>query len=287
MRALLAILLVALLVPGALAYPDPARVPSYQDSRCYAEHSKRFVHDYIGAVDAEHARMIEGAACDIYAKTSAHFVLVAVEDTEGEVLENYAIHLFEQWGIGTADENDGLLLLYVRDYKVEGGGGAVRVEVGYGLEGVVNAVVSRDAIDAMVDAKARALDAGEPESWALSYALAIGSHYLLSTLDAQYVDGRFPPPDAAGLLVDPPWWFYVLVLLVILMLVAALAASEAPRRGRPGWGYRHNAPAWQHGLGGPFVGGLARGGLGGGGFRGGGGSFGGGRSGGGGGRGRL
>ena len=226
----------------------------------------------------------------MYAKTHAHFVLVTVEDTDGEILENYALHLFEKWGIGQRDVNDGLLLLYVHNYSVQGGGGAVRVEVGYGLEGVVNSRVSMDAIRLMQRAKQQALDADQGEEVALSFALATGSAYLLTTLDEKYVDGSFPAPEPRG---GPSFGFSVGVWILLIVLFLVLSAASRTRRG---WGYRGHRDQWSTGLGAYFAasildemmrGGRGGGGMGGGGFGGGGGGFGGGRSGGGGGSGRL
>ncbi len=50
---------------------------------------------------------------------------------EGESLEDYSNRLFKHWKIGDAKKNDGVLLaLFKEDRKW-------RVEVGYGLEGVL------------------------------------------------------------------------------------------------------------------------------------------------------
>lgn len=275
---LLAVLLLLgapLLAPGAAAaYPDPQKAPRYYPSACGTEYDRTFVYDYVGLLDPEHARQMEGAACDVYATTHAHFVLVVVEDTDGEILENYALHLFEAWGVGREETNDGLMLLYVRNYTVQGGGGAVRVEVGYGLEHVVNAHLAMQSIRHMTDAKAQALDAGWTDDEAISYALASGSAYLLTVLDESYVDGSFP--ERTG---DPDAIFVILVWIAIVVLIVLLSHSS---RGRRGWGYSSGgAGSWSGG----GVGGYFGGGGGGGGF--GGGGFGGGRSGGGGGSGRL
>lgn len=273
---LLAVLLVAapLLAPAAhAAYPDPQKVPRYYESKCLTAYDRSFVYDYAGLLDPEHGRGLEGAACEVYAETHAHFVLLVVEDTDGEILENYALHLFETWGIGREDANDGLLLLYVRDYAVQGGGGAVRVEVGYGLEHVVNARVAMDAIRFMQDSKTQARDAGHDEARATSYALTAGAAYLLTVLDETYVDGSFPERESGP---DP-----LFTLLVWIAVVAFILLLSANSRGRRGWGYTSGyGGSWSGGgLGGYFGGG------GGGSF--GGGGFGGGRSGGGGGSGRL
>jgi len=283
MRAFPFVLAALLVVPGlalAASYPDPQKAPRYFDSGCIQKFDRRFVYDFVGVMDAEHASLIEGAACEVYANTSAHFVLAAVPDTGDESLEGYALHLFETWGIGSKDVNDGVLLLYVEHYNLSGRGSAVRVEVGYGLEGTINAHVANDAIRLMRDTKDRSIEAGDSDAYARSLALAVGADYLLQTLAESYHDGRFPPPEPQD--TTPPWWTWLVVAIVVLALVQALARAAAGPRG---WGYRSgSSSAWKGALAGAFANELMRrGGGGGGGF--GGGGFGGGRSGGGGGSG--
>lgn len=276
-RALIIALAVLLVAPTALAYPDPDRVPRYYPSDCFAQFDKRFLHDFIGLYDETYGSEIEGAACEVYAKTSAHFVFITVPDTEGESLENYAFHLFEEWGIGDEDREDGLMLLFVNDY-LSSGESAARIEVGYGLEGVVNSRVSNDAWDLMVDTRDRAMASGYTDREARALALATGALYLMQTLVDGYTEAGFPEPSPAY--DGPPWWFWLIVILIVLIVLAALSSSS---RGRGGWGYHpgttswsgRGASGWTPGRSGGF------GGYGGGGF-GGGGSFGGGRSGGGG-----
>lgn len=284
MRALAVGFVLLLLAPLAGAYPDPQKVPQYYESPCIAQHDRSFVYDYLGVVERDMALEIEGAACEIYATTGAHFVLVTVRDTEREPLESYALHLFEAWGIGEGERNDGLLLLYVQDYQMDGAASAARIEVGYGLEHVVNSAVAADTLDAMRSAKARSLDAGQSNEEAVSFALATGAYILLSTLKDNYVDGRFPEPtrDPFSRALEVPTIVWVIAIIVIVILVAALASSA--KRPRSGWGYYHGSPQWSSGVGGAFASHVSRGGFGGG-F--GGGGFGGGRSGGGGGSGGI
>lgn len=273
MRALPLLAIAALLLlPGAAAYPDPQRAPVYYESECFATYDKRFVHDYVDALPARYGREIEGAACEVYARTSAHFVLVAVQDTEGETLETYALRLFERWGIGDERRLDGLLVLYVVDY-LKSGEGALRIEVGYGLEGVVNTRVADDAYDLMVETSQEAQPRGDDESSAKALALAAGSAYLLETLDSGYTDAGFPEPQPRS--QGPPLLFWILVALVAISIIGSLSRTSSR------WGYRSNSAAW---MGGMLLESMIRRPPGGGGLGGGfgGGSFGGGRSGGGG-----
>lgn len=289
MRAFPLLVLALLLAPVAQAasYPDPQKAPRYFESTCIQAYDRRFVYDYLGLMDDELGRLVEAAACDVYAKTSAHFVLVLVQDTGDESLESYALHLYERWGIGSKDTNDGVLLLYVNSYNLSGRSSALRVEVGYGLEGTLNARIANDAIRVARDAKDRSLAAGDDAFYARSLGLAAGADYILETLNDSYVDGHFPAPaptDGGA----PPWWFWAVAVVFALILLRALGAAAGGARG---WGYQTgSSSAWQGAVAGMFVREMMRrppggGGFGGGGGGWGGGGFGGGRSGGGGGSG--
>ena len=269
------LLLVALLaVPGvAVAYPDPDKVPRYHDSACYQEFDRRFVHDYLGVLPADFASEIEGAACEVYETTSAHYVFVSVADTEGESLETYAFRLFEEWGVGDDERLDGLMMLYVADY-LGSGEGALRIEVGYGLEGVLNSVVTERVWDAMIEARDASLDAGQTPAEARALAISVGTLHLLQTLQDSYTDGGFPAPERPA----TPIWFWILVILVILIVIYVLYKAS---QGSSGWGYHSGSrSSWSGRSGGMWI--PPSGGWGGGGSFGGGGGFGGGRSGGGG-----
>lgn len=64
-------------------------------------------------------------------KTGHQFVVAAFKSLDGESLEDWTNRLFRQWAIGDAKRNDGLLFcIFLDDRKW-------RVEVGYGLEGVL------------------------------------------------------------------------------------------------------------------------------------------------------
>ena len=65
-------------------------------------------------------------------KTSAQIVVVTVPTIgEDAVLEDYSLELFRQWGIGDKEKNNGVLLLIAQKERKS------RIEVGYGLEGVL------------------------------------------------------------------------------------------------------------------------------------------------------
>lgn len=66
----------------------------------------------------------------IEAETSVQIVLVSVPALE-EPIEDFTMRLAESWGIGRAETDNGVIVLVSRDDRRS------RIEVGYGLEGVI------------------------------------------------------------------------------------------------------------------------------------------------------
>jgi uncharacterized protein len=64
-------------------------------------------------------------------ETTAEVVVVTVETLGDTYLEDYAVELFEQWGIGKKEKDNGLLILIAEKER------EIRIEVGYGLEPII------------------------------------------------------------------------------------------------------------------------------------------------------
>ena len=69
-------------------------------------------------------------------QSQRQIVVATVSDLGGDDIDDYANRLFRAWGIGNKQRNDGLLLVIApHEHKV-------RIEVGYGLEGIVTDALS-------------------------------------------------------------------------------------------------------------------------------------------------
>jgi uncharacterized protein len=64
-------------------------------------------------------------------KTSAEVVVVSVKELNDYTIEQYSIRLAELWKVGKAGKDNGIILLIASNEK------KVRIEVGYGLEGII------------------------------------------------------------------------------------------------------------------------------------------------------
>ncbi|WP_232373900.1 TPM domain-containing protein [Leptospira chreensis] len=64
-------------------------------------------------------------------KTTDQIAVLVVRSLEGEILEEYSLKVAEEWKLGQKNQDNGvLILLSIEDRKV-------RIEVGYGLEGIL------------------------------------------------------------------------------------------------------------------------------------------------------
>jgi len=107
-------------------------------------HPSGYVTDLAGAIEPDTKARLEALCREVEEKAGAQIAVVTVHSLEGESVENFAVDLYKQLGIGSKRDNRGVLLLVAPDEH------KYRVEVGYGLEPVINDARAGDAGRAMV-----------------------------------------------------------------------------------------------------------------------------------------
>ena len=243
------------------------------------------VTDLTGTLDAQQKQTLEARLAAFEAKKGAQLAVLMVPTTQPEAIEQYSLRVVEAWKLGRKKVDDGALLIIAKDDR------ALRIEVGYGLEGVLNDATANRIVEEIivpqfkrgdffggVDAGTAAmiqLIEGEPLPPPAQRAAAKGGRSNLETLlfigfalvvvvggVLRSLFGRFPAAllvgGGLGLLA---WW---MVLPIFMAVLAGLGAFMMVLLGGAGRGF------------GGFGGGGLGGGFGGGGFGGGGGGFGGG-----------
>ena len=246
--AVFAIVLVAIFASSMLGGCSEEALPTATE--------RFFVNDFADVLTDEDEQAVYEAGVALQENTTAQVVLVTVQDTGDSDLETFSYELATGWGIGQANEDNGILLLFTVD------GPHSRIEIGYGLEGAVN------------DSKAgRILDTylvpayGDSAAW--SSALRDTYLAILNEVYGEYGMTDLQTPLETPLAEEVELTTEDLVALLPFLLVFILIVVLASR-GKLGWllvgGHHHG--------GGGFGGGFSGGG--GGGFRGGGGGFGGG-----------
>jgi uncharacterized protein len=216
--------------------------------------------DTVHVVPAEVAQQIDAQLQDYQSRTGNQIAVAIVHTTGNEALEDYSIKLARQWGVGSKDKDNGVLLFIAYDDH------KLRIEVGRGLEGNLTDLVSGRIIRDIIVPQMRANDPGQ--------AVLTGTQAIRAALgDTQVGPLPVAPPQPAPTSQSTPGW---LVFVIIAGLILFVILGQFGRRRRwPGFGGGFAGPIfWGGGFGG---GGGGGGGFGGGGFGGGGGGgFGGG-----------
>lgn len=105
-------------------------------SCCFAANLKPtdefFVNDFAGVLNNETRDYVCEIGKDLCQKTTAQLVVAVVSSLEGDTIENFSLKLFRDWGLGSKEKNNGVMILLAPNER------KVRVEVGYGLEGAIN-----------------------------------------------------------------------------------------------------------------------------------------------------
>ena len=249
-------ILIAMLFLTTIAYAEESAYPARTG----------FVNDYAAILPSELESRLENLCIEVLQKCDATIAVALVSTLKDLTVEEYATGLYEAWGVGEAGEDRGvLMLLAVRDRKV-------RMEVGYGLEGLLNDGKVGAILDSYVVPSLR------NDAWEEGVTRGVAALAQEIAGDAGVeLDGRIALPrrdSEAGIPIGMILFFIILVILI------ARANRDG---GGSGWG-------GGGAIGGPWVGGSPYrrryrgggfggfGGGGGGGF----GGFGGGMSGGGG-----
>jgi uncharacterized protein len=89
------------------------------------------VTDLAGVFASEERAALETWLLAVDARTGAEIAVVALRTLDGGEVDDFAVRLFEKWGIGKKGKDNGVLILAAIDDR------HARIEVGYGLEAVL------------------------------------------------------------------------------------------------------------------------------------------------------
>jgi uncharacterized protein len=229
---------------------------------------------------------------DFETRKGSQIVVLIVPTTAPETIEQYSIRVAEAWKVGRKKIDDGAILLVAKDDH------KLRIEVGYGLEGVLTDVTSQRIIDEIITPKFRSGD--------FAGGISDGVDRIIGVVDGEPLPApqpqsqNFRGQDRYDILFNPLILFGVFAVggvlrsllgrllgstaiggvfgLVAWLAVGSLVFSAIAALGAFAFAMFAESVSSSNGRGGGFVGGGGSfsGSSGGGGFSGGGGSFGGG-----------
>lgn len=90
-----------------------------------------YVNDFANVLDSQTEQYIMQHSIRLDELTGAQVVVVTLATIGDIPLEEYSLNILRGWGIGSAEKNNGVLILVAVDDRKS------RIEVGYGLEGAL------------------------------------------------------------------------------------------------------------------------------------------------------
>ena len=117
------------LLAATLAFADVAIPPL-----------KARVTDLTATLSSQQQAALEQTLAAFEARKGSQIAVLVVPTTQPEAVEQYAVRVEEAWKLGRKGIDDGALLLVAKDDR------KLRIEVGYGLEGVLNDATAKRII---------------------------------------------------------------------------------------------------------------------------------------------
>jgi len=206
------------------------------------------VVDAADVIPADETQHLEALLAAHERETGNQIVVATLPALGGRTIEETGVALGRHWQIGQQGKDNGVLLVVAPTER------AVRIEVGYGLEGVLPDAIAKVIIESSILPRFRAGD--------LPGGIRRGAEDIVAVLSGKG-ETAIPPPAPPRTEPWIPEWLPILII-VALFVVMSLAGNFGAGRRR---GYRSSPSdsGWSSGSSG-------------GGFSGGGGSFGGGGS---------
>jgi uncharacterized protein len=244
-----------------------ASLPSRAERVSDLPRPSNYVSDFAGVLSPATRQSLDGLCGEVDHEAHAQIAVVTIKSLDGDTIENFATQLEDKWGVGPKGSDRGvLLILAIQDRKR-------RIEVGYGLEGILPDAKAGEIGRAMVpDLRAGDYDA--------AVTLAVSQIAQIIAADAgvtlrplAHAPPRTQPLGIGGILL-----FLVMLFLVAIFLARAggsgllgfLLGMFLGGRGGGGWGGGMGGGGWGGSGGGNGGGAGGFGGFGGGGSGGGG-----------------
>ena len=207
----------------------------------------QYVLDEAGVLSEETEQEIIDTNNALFEETGAQVVVVAVDFLGGEDIEDYAYTLFNSWGIGSVERNNGLLLLLAI------GEDNYYAMSGYGLEDYFDGAKLKEMLNDYLeeDFAARDYDAGVEKFF--SQAVSQVKTYYANYTD-EYTPGEIAPDYDYSYQYEPTFgervsWFFrnllsvvgrvvgvVIVVAVLVMFLRGISGGGGPRSGGGGGG---------------------------------------------------
>ncbi|GHU71694.1 hypothetical protein FACS1894184_18820 [Clostridia bacterium] len=226
------VILLVVGVVGVFGVPALADIPSGPNDAYQI-----YVNDFSNTIKSADAKAMQDIGKLLEEKTGAQVAAVTVSGLDGMTMDTYAVRLFEKWGLGQIDKDNGVLWLLAvsdREYRVEVGKGLQDTLTSSRLERVTDAALPYFR-DGDYSRGMRAAYEGLCQAVADSYGVSLtsndagGANGSAYNYNYDYNYGGTQSSDSSlawigGLIVS-------LIVLIIVIVILVNVFGGARRRG--------------------------------------------------------
>ena len=165
------------------------------------------VTDLTGTLDAGQKATLEQTLGAFEARKGSQLAVLMLATTAPEDIEAYALRVAEQWKLGRKKVDDGAILVVAKADR------ALRIEVGYGLEGALNDAVSKRIVSEVILPRFRQQD--------FAGGISAGVEQMIKVVDGE----ALPAPRAKTASSGADYEQWAVLLFVVALAVGGVLRS--------------------------------------------------------------
>jgi len=165
------------------------------------------VIDQTATLSPAEVSQLEQILREFETKKGSQVAVLIVQTTEPEAIEQYSMRVAEEWKLGRKKVDDGAILLIAKNDR------ALRIEVGYGLEGALTDITSKRIISETITPYFKQGD--------FNGGITAGVHQMMRVIDGESLP---PPTDKNGDAGKSGSQFLPIIILVAFILGGTLRA---------------------------------------------------------------
>jgi len=190
---------------------------------------KSRVTDLTGTLSAQQRSALEQTLAEFEARKGAQVAVLMVASTQPETVDQYAVRVQESWKLGRKGIDDGVLLVVAKNDR------KLRIEVGYGLEGILPDAIAKRIIEDDITPRFKQGD--------FYGGIRAGADRILRVIEGE----KLPPPraHAEGRGASPDFFTWLIIAFFIAGIIGPLVHGifgRLPGAGIVGGGF--GALAW-------------------------------------------
>jgi len=162
------------------------------------------VTDLTATLSPDQRSALERKLAAFEGRKGSQVAVLLVPTTQPETVEQYAIRVFDEWKLGRKGVSDGALLLVAKNDR------KLRIEVGYGLEGVLPDAIAKRIIEEEIVPRFKQGD--------FHGGIAAGVDRALRVIDGE----PLPPPRPAPRALSGGAFEYLLPALFIVVVLGTV-----------------------------------------------------------------